>query len=124
MEAGRESNSTDVRVDLLRFARHGLEQRVRAERIKVRPCKMKRTLARDAPEIERGIETELARERLEDAQLRLVRVAHSEVEQPVEPSGSEQRGVEQVRPVRRADDEDVSGAGAGGGGRGDAVEFG
>ena len=53
------------------------------------------------------MELELARERLEDVELRVVRRAHAEVEHAVEPPRPEQRGVEQVRAVRRADDEDV-----------------
>jgi hypothetical protein len=122
--------ATDARVDLLRFARHGLEQRVRAQGVKVRAGEIERTVSRDARQIERGVETELAREGLEDAQLRLVRVAHTEVEQLVESAGTEERGVEQVWPVRRANHEDVPGAATAPvpvprrGGRGDAVEFG
>jgi hypothetical protein len=40
--------ATDAGIDLLRFARHGLEQRVRAQRVKVRARKVKRARARDA----------------------------------------------------------------------------
>ena len=122
--------ATDARVDLLRFTRHGLEQRVRAQGVKVRAGEMERTVPRDARQLERGVETELAREGLEDAQLRLVRVAHAEVEQLVESAGTEERGVEQVRPVRRADHKDVAGAAAAAAAAvpavpgGDAVEFG
>lgn len=124
-------HATDARVDLLRLARHGLEQRVRAQGVKVRAGEIERTVPRDARQIERGVETELAREGLEDAQLRLVRVAHAEVEQLVESAGTEERGVEQVWPIRRADHEDVAAAAAApvpvprrGGRGGDAVEFG
>lgn len=86
---GGDGYATDARVDLLRFTRHGLEQRVRAQSIKIGAGEMERTVPGEAGQIERGIETELARESLEDAQLPFVRVAHAEVEQPVESPGTE-----------------------------------
>ena len=40
--------ATDACVDLLSFARHGLEQRIHAKSVKVRAGKVERTLVRDA----------------------------------------------------------------------------
>ena len=113
---------TDTLVDLLRLPRHGLEQCIRAQRIKVRAGKVERARAHNAHEVERGVEAELARERLQDAELLPVRRAHAQIEQPVEPPGAQQRRVEQVRPVGRAYDEHLVPAPARG--RGDAVELG
>jgi hypothetical protein len=116
----RARTRTNARVDILCCARHGLEQRVSAQRIKVCACEVKRAIARDARKIKRRIKTELARERLEDPKLREVRIADAEVEHAVEAAWAQEGGVEQVGAVRRADDEDVAG---GRGGR-DAVELG
>ena len=115
---------TDTLVDLLRLPRHGLEQRIRAQRIKVRAGEVERARAHNAREVERGVEAELARKRLQDAELLLVRRAHAQIEQPVEPPGAQQRRVEQVRPVGRAYDEHVVPAASSARGRGDAVELG
>ena len=115
---------TDARVDLLRSARHSLEQRVRAQRIKISASKVERAFPRDPREVERRVQPELARERLEDAELRRVRIAHAEIEHPVEAAGAQEGGVEEVGAVRRADDEDVPGGRRGRRGRRDAVELG
>lgn len=68
---------------------------------------MERAPLGDTRQVQGRVEFELARERLEDVQLRRVRAAHPEVEHPVEPPGAQERGVEQVGTVRRPDDEDV-----------------
>ena len=126
LHSKRHATRTDARVDLLRSARHSLEQRVRAQRIKISASKVKRAFPRDAREVERRVQPELARERLEDAELRRVRIAHAEIEHPVEAAGAQEGGVEEVGAVRRADDEDVPGGRRGRrrGRRRDAVELG
>lgn len=117
---------TDTRIDFLRFTRHGFEQRVRAQRIKVRASKVERARPRNVHEVERRIKTELARERPQNTQLFLVRLAHAQIEQSVESPRTQERRIEQIGPIGRAYNEYVlpsSPSRRRGRGR-DAIEFG
>ena len=82
----RTGRLTDLRLDVLRLARHGLQHRVRAQRVQVRAGVVERTLRRDAREVEARVQAELARQRPEDVALRRVAVAHAQVQHAVEPA--------------------------------------
>lgn len=76
---------TKFLIDLLGFARHGLEHRVRAESIQVCPGVVERALLCDVRERQVRVEFKLAGESLEDVLLGLVGRRDAEIEKAVEP---------------------------------------
>ena len=99
----------DHGIDLRSLARHGLQHRVRAQRVKVGARQVEGTLLRNHAQItDVVVQRKLARERLQDVQLRIVRLGHRQVQEAIKAAGPQQRRVQQVRPIRRTDHKHVT----------------
>ena len=120
----RTSFSADFinRVPLLLSNRslRGPRPRVRTQRVHVRARESPRHLPRQRIQRTQGfgvirggrrLKRELFGQRRQNLRPSLRRLVHPDVQEPVEPSGAEQRGVHQVRAVRRADHEQHPGRG-------------
>jgi hypothetical protein len=88
---------TQFRINLLCLPRHSLEHRIRAQRVEVGSSVVERAHLRDVLELDVGVELELASESLDNLELRVVVVAHTEVQHAIEPiqnrqSQSKRRG--------------------------------
>lgn len=76
---------TQFRINLLCLPCHSLEHRIRAQRVEVGSSVVERTHLRDVLELDVGVELELASEGLDNLELRVVVVAHTEVQHAIEP---------------------------------------
>ena len=99
----------DHGIDLRGLARHGLEHRVRAQRVKVGARQVEGALLRNHAQItDVVVQHKLARERLQDVELCIVRLGHRQVQEAIKAARPQERRVQQVRSIRRADHKHVT----------------
>lgn len=84
-EREKESGRTKFRINLLCFPRHSLEHRIGAQSIEISSSVVEGAHLGDVLELNVGVELELASEGLDNLELRVVVVAHTEVQHAIEP---------------------------------------